>query len=660
MRLAVLLLCVLSLNACSADCEPILIDDDDDGVYVDPFAGWQDAELDVEVVEVDGVGFELSEVVTVTLSNVGLEDLEIEDYGMDTWSDPNWNVDPSTVPDELEPGESADIEIVYVNTEVQDTVAAFDVYTNDPDEERVSVGLIGRADDARSDVRVSPVVLDYGFTFTDTTAESAITLSNVGDATFEVTAFELTQSAEAFALVTPEVDLVGLLVEPGASADVELSFTPTNVQAASAQLILQTNDVQRPEIRVQIRGNGDGAPGCTPPTIELLSPLAPIAHAIGEGEHLQLSASVSDGEQPASGMWVELFIGDQIIEDELSITGGGVTFDIDLDDWEIIDVLDDFPVGLHTFTLKVTDACPMSATTQFVGAIGVPAASTDADGDGYDVAQGDCDDDDATSFPGRTETADGADNDCDGFVDEDTTASDDDGDGASEDEGDCDDANPDIGPDAEEAANHLDDDCDGSRDEGTSFADDDGDGLSEVGGDCDDDDVMVFAGALEWCDGLDNDCAGGADDECVEAVRPPRIVGDIRTDKFQIPLATQVEAEVVVISDDPELSYVWFADKGSFSGEVDGPVVTWQAPADTPSNQDLVDTFANLQVTVTDSQDRTVSGFTILLFDDANRGAISAVGGTTTCGCAFADRARPGLLVVLFMLCIRSRRRSCP
>jgi len=45
-------------------------------------------------------------------------------------------------------------------------------------------------------------------------------------------------------------------------------------------------------------------------------------------------------------------------------------------------------------------------------------AVTDADGDGYTVAQGDCDDHDAGVHPGMVEYCDDKDNDCDGTVDE--------------------------------------------------------------------------------------------------------------------------------------------------------------------------------------------------------------------------------------------------
>jgi hypothetical protein len=71
----------------------------------------------------------------------------------------------------------------------------------------------------------------------------------------------------------------------------------------------------------------------------------------------------------------------------------------------------------------------------------------------------DCDDADATAFPGATEALDGADQDCDGLVDEGTTAFDDDGDCTCE-----------VEP------------CSGSIDPSCAVV---------VGGDCADDDALV-------------------------------------------------------------------------------------------------------------------------------------------------------------------------
>lgn len=79
---------------------------------------------------------------------------------------------------------------------------------------------------------------------------------------------------------------------------------------------------------------------------------------------------------------------------------------------------------------------------------------------------------------------------------------------------DCDDLNPRVHPMMAEAAiaNQIDDNCDGIVDEGTSAYDDDGDGLSEDAGDCDDRDPQRFPGAPEVADCRDQDCDGEVDE----------------------------------------------------------------------------------------------------------------------------------------------------
>ena len=193
---------------------------------------------------------------------------------------------------------------------------------------------------------------------------------------------------------------------------------------------------------------------------------------------------------------------------------------------------------------------------------GVDSDSGDADGDGYaDVALGgdDCDDGDPAVNPGAEELCDGADNDCNGAVDDGAIDApswyvDSDGDGYGDAEsqsftsceetpglvsqgGDCDDGDPAVNPGAEELCDGgVDNDCDGAIDDvdpgvvlGTWFRDLDGDGYGDpadsteaceapegfVGeaGDCDDGDGAVRPGAEEVCDGLDNDCDPATSEE---------------------------------------------------------------------------------------------------------------------------------------------------
>jgi hypothetical protein len=172
-------------------------------------------------------------------------------------------------------------------------------------------------------------------------------------------------------------------------------------------------------------------------------------------------------------------------------------------------------------------------------------ADSDSDGYGDDLSTtlacslptgfvaygGDCNDADAAFNPGASESdcADPADYNCDGS----TAYADNDGDGWAACE-ECDDTDAAISPDAVEQCDGADNDCDGDVDEAdasdasTWYADSDGDGYGDAGStalgctapsghvsdatDCDDGDAGAYPGSLEYCDGADNDCDGTVDE----------------------------------------------------------------------------------------------------------------------------------------------------
>ncbi len=151
----------------------------------------------------------------------------------------------------------------------------------------------------------------------------------------------------------------------------------------------------------------------------------------------------------------------------------------------------------------------------------------DVDADGVLVEEGDCDDNDATVFPGAPEVCDGRDNNCDGVVDEEVSTFyyiDQDGDGFGDEAtgqgyceppgagyilvgGDCDDGDADFNPSADEpCTENVDYNCDGE----IAYADDDADGWAACE-DCDDLDALVNPDIVEICNGVDDDCDGEAD-----------------------------------------------------------------------------------------------------------------------------------------------------
>ncbi len=137
----------------------------------------------------------------------------------------------------------------------------------------------------------------------------------------------------------------------------------------------------------------------------------------------------------------------------------------------------------------------------------------DKDGDGWTPAQGDCDDNDPTVYPGAPIVCnDGKDNNCNGFIDD--AEPDMDGDGYPPCRNgmvyDCDDNDPNVHPGMPEIpGDGIDNNCDGITD-----GDFDGDGWTVQDGDCDDFDPTVYPGAPIVCnDGKDNNCNGFIDDD---------------------------------------------------------------------------------------------------------------------------------------------------
>jgi hypothetical protein len=258
-----------------------------------------------------------------------------------------------------------------------------------------------------------------------------------------------------------------------------LSFSVTDALGQSGQ----------DEIRVVGRAN-------TPPYCEILEP--DPGDIVRSDLPLRFEGRVDDTETASPELSVKVTSNlDGDLWSGQADTEGSVFFEVA-----------DLSGGVHLLTLEVED--PQGGRETCNVSLIVDACPDD-DGDGYETCEGDCDDGDLLTFPGAPERPDGADNDCDAEVDEDTIFADDDSDGYGELEGDCDDANADVHPDAVDLwYDGVDSDCDGASD---FDADYDGyDAVAHGGDDCDDSKSVIRPGALEnWYDGVDQNCDGLSD-----------------------------------------------------------------------------------------------------------------------------------------------------
>ncbi len=270
-------------------------------------------------------------------------------------------------------------------------------------------------------------------------------------------------------------------------------------------------------------------------------------------------------------------LGDLPAEAGVDGDGDGVVGDDDCDDTnatvgaglpEVCDGLDNDCDGM--VDEEVTQLWYVDADADGFGDPTTPESRCEP-GPGMSSTGGDCDDADASVFPGAPELCDGYDQDCDGVPDNGVqttywTDADRDGygdveqpieaceigDGWVDNAEDCDDDDDSVHPLGVEVCNEQDDDCDGVVDEDVTslwFLDLDGDGYGQVGGtteacarptgyaasagDCDDALSTVFPGAVEVCNDVDDNCDGVVDE--ADAVDAPTWFGDRDSDGFGDP-----------------------------------------------------------------------------------------------------------------------------
>ncbi len=387
-------------------------------------------------------------------------------------------------------------------------------YTRDPRNFVQQVFVHGEVTDGAGLLTIEPTGHDFGQHYPDGLVDSVTaTVSNPGAGPLTVASVDL--SAGCGSVVATGL-AAGSVLAAGASSSLELAFTPVDDYPLDCVVtIVGDSD----DTAIHLVANETVT--SEPPSVSFVAPLP--GALVDPLADITVELALSDDILPPSLLDCELWslAQSRFITSCAAADDSGTT--------SVILSAGTLDAGSDTLVARVADGLPPVVTASLPVAV-LDAPAVDADGDAFDPGgtPPDCDDADASAYPGATELPDGLDNDCDSTIDEGTPIVDDDSDGYTPEGGDCDDTDAATSPGSPERADSADNDCDGTIDEGTSIYDDDGDGWSEMDNDCDDDDARTGPYATEVCDdGVDNDCDGLADgpDGCSGA--EPEFIGAV-------------------------------------------------------------------------------------------------------------------------------------
>ena len=192
--------------------------------------------------------------ITIPVSNLGGEPLEIAEWGATQGSSDFSIVSPESYPITINPGETVNFEVNFIAKGLGLRSNWLWFYSNDPERENVSLVSVsgwgafleGVSLQVQGSVNAGSVpIFSVG--------EKTFDFANMGNEPMTVTAHI---EGDAFALgsVIPET------VTPGTWTQVRIRFSPETVGDHEGMLTLRTNDPARPVAEINLRGEGLSAP----------------------------------------------------------------------------------------------------------------------------------------------------------------------------------------------------------------------------------------------------------------------------------------------------------------------------------------------------------------------------------------------------------------
>lgn len=160
----------------------------------------------------------------------------------------------------LDAGESSGFMVVFMPVMPGSKTATVEIMSNDPDDSLVAVPLSGAGElPPEPDIVVAPEALQFGeIPVMNTTAPQTISIRNEGEANLVLQSVRLVgQDSADFAIAFSVSDSI---ISPGESDSLAVRFAPTSPGAKQANVFIESNDPDEPQVSVLLSGTGVAAP----------------------------------------------------------------------------------------------------------------------------------------------------------------------------------------------------------------------------------------------------------------------------------------------------------------------------------------------------------------------------------------------------------------
>jgi hypothetical protein len=198
---------------------------------------------------------------TAAVQNLGTANLMVSSVTVS--GNPDFSVDatspgtPFTVP----PGGSTNVVVRYTPSGTGADIGQLSITSNDSDEGTVNVTLSGTGTPPATvcDINVTPLSRDFGTVQIGQTAMLPVSIGNTGSAACSVTGLTASPAEFALGASTPALPFT---VQPAASVELQINYTPVNTGADTGSLQIASTDPDESPVTVALSGTGTAAANC--------------------------------------------------------------------------------------------------------------------------------------------------------------------------------------------------------------------------------------------------------------------------------------------------------------------------------------------------------------------------------------------------------------